>query len=310
MHDLAVILPSLDDGHWLAAGLPTVRAAAEGLSLDLVVVDIESGDDTQAQAARHGARVVETFNGGFAHANNVGLRTCDARYVLFLNADTEVVHGRFADLLERLERRPTVGLAGCRQLTTDGALYPTMRRFQHPGRTLAEALGSERLAPALGHRVLDLDRYERDVACDWTIGSFMLCRREALASAGWMDERFFFLSEEEDLCLRIATAGWEVRHLPYMTIVHHVGRRGVQPRFEAQRAFARRQYAAKHFGPVKRAASDTAEALYHAARTLPGTGSTERRRAERAALRVAVGRSGAPFRPPPATAVPAEDGSA
>ena len=48
--------------------------------------------------------------------------------------------------------------------------------------------------------------YERERECDWTSGSFMLARREALLSAGLLDERSFIYSEEPDLCLRIKRA--------------------------------------------------------------------------------------------------------
>ena len=75
----------------------------------------------------------------------------------------------------------------------------------------------------------------------------MLARREALLSAGLLDERFFLYSEEPDLCLRMKRAGWCVRHLPTMTIVHHAGKAGTQPTMVAQDAFTRRQYAHKHF---------------------------------------------------------------
>ena len=75
----------------------------------------------------------------------------------------------------------------------------------------------------------------------------MLVRAEAIAGAGYMDERFFLYSEETDLCLRIAEAGWRVVYSPRMTILHHAGKAGVNPKLEAQKAFARCQYAAKHF---------------------------------------------------------------
>ena len=82
----------------------------------------------------------------------------------------------------------------------------------------------------------------------------MLAAPEALLSAGLLDERFFIYSEEPDLCLRIKRGGWEVRHLPQMTIVHHAGKGGVRPRMVAQDAYTRKQYAEKHFGPVHRRA--------------------------------------------------------
>ena len=68
-------------------------------------------------------------NRGFAYGNNRGLEQANARYVLLLNPDTEVIDGTFGELVELLDARPQVGLAGVRQITADGALWPTIRRF-------------------------------------------------------------------------------------------------------------------------------------------------------------------------------------
>ena len=76
-----------------------------------------------------------------------------------------------------------------------------------------------------------------------------MARREAIESAGFMDERFFIYSEEPDLCLRMKRAGWGIRHLPLMTIVHHAGKGGIRPKMAAQDAFTRIQLARKHFSP-------------------------------------------------------------
>ena len=40
--------------------------------------------------------MVWSSNHGFSHANNRAVMTCNARYVLFLNPDTEIVDGTFA----------------------------------------------------------------------------------------------------------------------------------------------------------------------------------------------------------------------
>jgi len=149
--------------------------------------------------------------------------------------------------------------------------------------------------------VLAADAYEHERECDWTSGSFMLARREAILSAGMLDERSFIYSEEPDLCLRIKRAGWRVRHLPRMTIVHHASKGGVRPRMVAQDAYARRQYAHKHFGPLHRALYLSATGLRH---LLRATGAeTPRRAGARLALRTMLGRVEAPFKAPPPTAL-------
>jgi len=306
MNDLAIIIVSTNEAHWLPPCLGSVFAHAGGASLDVVVADNSSSDGTRTVVEEEfpEARVVTCENKGFAHANNRALVTCGARYVLFLNPDTEILEGTFAELVDALDRRPTVGLAGVRQVTADGALYPTIRRFPNALRALGDALG-ERVSSrwsALGEREINLDAYDRETECDWTSGSFMFTRVEAIESAGFLDERFFIYSEEIDLCHRITNAGWEIRHLPFMTILHHASKGGENPRTRGQDAFARLQYARKNFSPAHRAAYRVALALRYSLRTaLRGDGA--RRAAYRAALYQSLGLGDPPFGPPPRQAV-------
>ena len=310
--DLAIVIVSTNEAHWLERCLPTVFERAGGARLDVIVVDNSSTDGTRELVGSSfpQARVVGSPNRGFAYGNNRGVEQAHARYVLLLNPDTEVIEGTFGELVELLDARPQVGLAGVRQITADGALWPTIRRFPSVARALGEALFSERwpVHPAwAGERVLDWSAYEREGECDWTSGSFMLARREALLSAGVLDERFFIYSEEPDLCLRIKRGGWQVRHLPQMTIIHHAGKGGVRPRMLAQDVYTRKQYARKHFSPVYRGLYLSALGVRHLIRAV-GTlaadaDSAPRREGARLALSTLAGRTNPPFGTPPPTAV-------
>jgi GT2 family glycosyltransferase len=289
-----------------------VLAHAGTAKLDVVVVDNECSDGTRelVEVKFPQARVISSRNRGFGYANNRGLEATNARYVLFLNPDTEIDRGTFGELVEMLDRRPEIGIVGVRQLTPDRQLFPTIRRFPSASRALGEALGSERwpIRPAWsGERVLEPAAYDQDRNCDWMSGSFMLARRRALLSAGFLDERFFIYSEEPDLCLRIRRAGWQVRHLPQMTIIHHAGKGGIRPRMIAQDAFARRQYAEKHFPPVQRVLYLSGLAARHVIRaavaTANGADASLQREAAQRAVRTLVGRAMPPFGPPPATAL-------
>jgi GT2 family glycosyltransferase len=307
--DLAIIIVSTNEAHWLEPCLSTIFAQRGDIALDVVVVDNDSTDGTRELVGERfpQARVVGSRNFGFAHANNRGAMTCDARYILFLNPDTEVLDGTFADLVAAMDARPHVGLAGVKQRTADGALWPTVRYFPSVGRAAAEAFGLERwpVKPArAGERELDLARYDEELECDWTSGSFMLARREALLSAGLMDERFFIYSEEPDLCLRLRRHGWAIRHLPTMEIVHHAGKGGVRPRMVAQDAYTRRQYAHKHFSAPRRTAYLTAVFARHAIRAAaPARGRVERRQAAVLAMKTLTGRVAPPFGTPPQSAI-------
>lgn len=310
--DLAIIIVSTNEARFLEPCLTTVFAHAGEASLDVVVADNSSTDGTPDLVAERfpDVRIVHCVNHGFGHANNRGYETTSAPYILFLNPDTEVLEGTFADLVAELEARPDVGVIGARQVTADGELFPTIRRFPSPMRFLGEALASERLPvmPSwLGERELDMSRYDTETECDWVSGSFMLVRRDALDAAGVFDERFFVYSEEVDLCRRIKLAGWRVVHLPSMTILHHADKAGFSERTWAQAAFARRQYVMKNLRGTGRVTALGAMGLRYGVRAVaPGVDrqtARARRAAARAAFSTLVGRRSAPFGAPPPQAL-------
>jgi GT2 family glycosyltransferase len=292
VYDVCAIIVSHNGKAWLEPALSSLYARADGVDLDVVVVD-NGSDGAAAYVERRfpAARTITCPNRGFAHANNRALRTADARYVLFLNPDTEFLAGSLAELIAALGRRPEVGLAGVRQVGSDGALAPSMRRFPSTANMLAEAFGAERLPGlrrVLGERRLDTGLYARETPCDWTSGSFMLARREALAGDGF-DERFFLFSEETDLCWRLKRDGWEVIHLPCVTIRHH--EHGASARLEAQIAYARLQFARKHLRRI--AFYRAALGLRYALRAV-GRRDREGREAARSALNTVLSER-APF---------------
>jgi N-acetylglucosaminyl-diphospho-decaprenol L-rhamnosyltransferase len=319
MHDLAIVVVSTNEAHWLEPCLASVRAHAGPIDIDIVVADNASTDATaEVVATVPGARVVPCENRGFSHANNRAMMTCDARYVLLLNPDTEVREGTFADLVAAMDARPDIGFASVRQVLPDGTLYPTIRRFPSPLRALGEALGSERLGvggAVLGERELAAGPYERVTEADWLTGAFMLLRREALEAAGLLDERFFMSSEETDLCFRVKAAGFRVVHLPSMTILHHAGKRGTNPRMDAQYAFARRLFARKHLSPGARTAYLAALGLRYGIRAVVPDRPSEvnrdgvlRRESAKQSLQTLVGLRPPPFGAPPGVAVAPRDG--
>jgi N-acetylglucosaminyl-diphospho-decaprenol L-rhamnosyltransferase len=309
MADLTIIIVSYNDGHWLDDCLASIEARAGDVNLDVVLVDNGTDGAHELVASRFpGVRVVRAENRGFAHANNRGVMSGTGRYVLFLNPDTQLLKGTLAGLVAAMDERPDVGLVGVRQVTADGTLWPTMRYFPGISRALGDALGFERLTRRpkwAGERELDMALYEQDTECDWVSGSFMLARREAVLSAGLFDERFFLYSEEPDLCLRMKHAGWGVRHLPTMTILHHSGKGGTRPKMTAQDVFTRRQYADKHFSRPRRAGYLAAVGTKHLLRLALHRRELhpDENEAARLALRTLAGREGAPFRTPPQTSL-------
>jgi N-acetylglucosaminyl-diphospho-decaprenol L-rhamnosyltransferase len=299
--DLEVVIVSHRDERWLEPCVHSLEDATGACAYRATIV--ENGGLPVSLPESPNRRLLYTENTGFAAANNAGASSSVADFLLFLNPDTELVEGTLGTLVKALRDRPDVGLLAVRQVTGDGRLYPSLYRFPSVRRALAQALASEKwpgLGKRLGERVLDPERYSQHGQFDWTMGAVLAVRREAFEAVGGFDERFFLFSEETDLCKRVQDAGWKADLEPDITFVHHVGKAGVHPAREAQMAYARLQYARKHFSRARAAAYHAILVVHHLLRLMVlrfhGPTRSSSAPASALALSVLLGRSEAPFR--------------
>jgi GT2 family glycosyltransferase len=94
-----------------------------------------------------------------------------------------------------------------------------------PGR-LREGLHRSRL----NGRYPDEQKRTRPFKIDHPLGACLLLKREAYEESGGFDERIFMYSEEIDLALRYARAGWECWQVPSARVVHLSGKSTSQVR--------------------------------------------------------------------------------
>jgi GT2 family glycosyltransferase len=303
--DLSVIVVTHNGREMALTTLRSAFGATGGASVEWLLVDAGSTDGTSEAVEREfdRVRVFRRDNRGFAASNNVALREARGRYFLLLNPDVEIRSGTLRELIDAMDARPELGLASVVQRGAGGELQASIRRFPSPLRSLGESLFAAHWPVARGLQELDTraTRYGREGRADWLVGAFLIARREAARAVGPLDERFFLYSEEIDWCYRFWQAGWPVAHLPVMTVTHHSGGRS-RGDLMAQLSHSRLLFAAKHYGPARRLGIRAALGCGHAIRIavfgIPATISPallERVRAERAGLRVILGRSAPPL---------------
>ena len=246
--DLSVVLVTHNGRERALATLASARRRLGDVAAEWLVVDSGSTDGTPdaIEQEQPEVRVFRRANIGFAAGNNVALTEAAGRYVLLLNPDVEIVAGTLAELVTVLDERPEVAAASVCQHSPTGQLLPTIRRFPSVSRQLAESL---RLG-GTQERELDRRTYASERDADWLVGAFLVIRRKALLEIGLLDERFFLYSEETDWCFRARSAGWSIRHVPSLQVVHHQGGYARAP-LATQLTYSKILFAEKHYSPVR-----------------------------------------------------------
>ena len=297
--DLSVVVVTHNSRELAGRTLASAAEAARGLDVEWIVVDSGSTDGTAdaIEGALPGLTLLRRGNVGFAAGNNIGIDRARGRYVLLLNPDVEIRRGTFPELLAAMDARPGVGCASVVQRGGDGELQHSIRRFPSVRAQFGEALHLHRFAAARDwqEEVTDPRAYAEETAADWLVGAFLLLRRETLQQVGTLDERFFLYSEEKDLCLRIVSAGWEIRHLPDFEITH-LTPGYTRPELAAQLTRSKVLFARKHSSVPRRAALRAGMATGHAvrlamcaARSPVRPEARRRARGERIGLEIALG---------------------
>jgi N-acetylglucosaminyl-diphospho-decaprenol L-rhamnosyltransferase len=240
LSDLGIVIVSYNTRDDLGRCLDSIAASTGRYSSHVMVVDNDSSDGS-AELVRSTYPWVDLVtsgrNGGYAFANNLGLRalgfaggegaTSMPRYALLLNPDTILPPDALDTLVGFMDRNPEIGVTGPRLVRRDGSLDRACRRsFPTPAISFYHVVGLARLFPRserLGRynmTYLD-DTVETDV--DSVVGAFMLLRSTALQEAGLLDERFFMYGEDLDLCYRIKEHGWRVHYYPAVKVLHVKG---------------------------------------------------------------------------------------
>ena len=150
-----------------------------------------------------------------------------ARFIYFLNPDTELLPGSLWALYKGINQDDTIGAIGPQLRYADGALQSSRRRFPGPLTGFFESTWLERTWPrnpwTSRYHLADWPADSRQDV-DWLVGAALLVRGETLAALGGFDPQFFMYFEETDLCRRIKQAGWRIAYDPASIVIHAEGR--------------------------------------------------------------------------------------
>lgn len=236
MCDLSIVILVWQDRVFLRACLDSLAAVRQDLSIEIVLV--ENGIALhQAEYALCDSVPMQILynakNRGVAPARNQGLCAAQGRYVMLLDADTQVTQGALATLVQFMDTNQEVGLAAPRLQDMQGNLQLSCRKLPTVWSKMLRRIPTRWAQDALADELLAKYDHQTPRAVDYVIGACQIIRREAMQQVGLLDEQFFYGPEDVDYCIRMWRGGWRVTYVPDAVVIHD------EQRLTRRRAFSK-----------------------------------------------------------------------
>ena len=251
MTDLSIVIVSYNSAKTISHCLESIKSSSiDQESLNIVIVDNNSKDHTVALINDYYPDVTVIINDdnvGFAKACNIGAKSSESSYLLFLNPDTVLDYKALEFLLSYANTQDGKVVLG-------GALYDGRNNY------LQE---SARSLPTLSSSLLRISRLDRlfknwsyyipydgvgPISVGAITGALFWVERVLFDYLGGFDEQFFLYGEDLDICLRLGKLDIPIQVVPTVKAIHFKGESGAR---SWNRNFhfydALRIYAEKHF---------------------------------------------------------------
>lgn len=225
---LSIIIVNYNVRDYVERCLRSVYAAADGIDVEIFLVDNASSDGSVAWLRERfpDVRYIEnSVNMGFSRANNIAIRQAAGQYVLLLNPDTVISPDVFRECIRFADEHPRLGAIGVRMHNEDGTLAPESRRaVPTPWIALTKYLGHSR------RYYMSHLSWNEPARIEVVSGAFCFLQHSALTSVGLLDEDYFMYGEDIDLSYQLLRHGYENWYLP-LDITHFKGRSTVKTSF-------------------------------------------------------------------------------
>lgn len=180
------------------------------------LIDCGSADQSVAFVRKHfgSVKIVLCRNLGFGGAYNEAFKLVEAKYIVVLNNDTEILNPDWLmSLVAKIDDNDTLAAVACKMvdmrdpkiLDSVGAMgIPFWRGFVDIGKSEPDVgqFGSS---------------FEPFAFC----GGAALIRKSAFLAAGGFDSSLFLYVEDVDLSWRLRLLGWRIAFCPEATVAHY-----------------------------------------------------------------------------------------
>lgn len=214
--EVSIVVPVYNKMLYTYTCLASIAENTSDVRYEVVVVDDNSSDDTQAMlsAVANVRSVRNEENLGFVKSCNKGASMARGDKLVFLNNDTVVRPGWLSALAQTIAAEPDAGIAGAKLLFANLRLQDAGGIVWRDGTSWIYGRFDDPKNP----------KYNRLREVDYCSGCCLMIRRDLFERIGGFDTRFApGYWEDVDLCFSARAEGYKVYFQPRSEIVHFEG---------------------------------------------------------------------------------------
>lgn len=227
---VSVIIVTYNSARDIGPCLNALERLTDAPPYEVVVIDNGSSDGTAdlIEAQYPDVRLVRSSeNLGFSGACNKGAKQTTGKYIMLVNPDARVAPRCMRSLVDFLETRQDVAIAGGRAVNRDGTVDPTSCWGAPSLWSMAcFATGfttTFRNSPVFNPESLGKWARDSERRVDIVTGFLLMCRRRVWDELGGLDEAYFLYAEDADFCIRAARVGFAAWITPDAEVEHAGG---------------------------------------------------------------------------------------
>jgi GT2 family glycosyltransferase len=211
---LSVVIVNYHSTPWLTKLFASVEQWYASENIEWIVVNnaSEPGDQQTLQQQFPFILWLEMgYNAGFARACNKGIAASKGDAVLLLNPDTYFTDYSLVNCYNHLKASSAVA-SGVQLYTPDGHPQYSASHFMRGGLNYLLKIpvwGSilKKIASRVKVAKPSLDQAFCTHQVGWISGAFLMAKKEAIDTAGMLDDSFFLYGEEVEWCYRLGKIG-------------------------------------------------------------------------------------------------------
>lgn len=221
--DISIVIVNYNVKHYILKCLQTIYANPSSRSLEVIVVDNNSKDDSVsaiADAFPQVKLIANQYNAGFPAANNQAFKIAGGKYIFMLNPDTEVFENTLSEMYLELESNPSIDIIAPMLTNADGSRQQSVWRYPSLWTLFFEMTY---LKIFLKNKNYHHQNMEEPFEVESVSGAAIFFHRHVLDKIGMLDETLFWI-EDIDFCYRAHKSGLKLLYFPQAKVIHHVSK--------------------------------------------------------------------------------------